>query len=302
MIRKLIIDCDPGLDDALALITAAKIKTIDVLGITTVAGNACIENTSRNALDLVNQIGWNIPVIVGAAHPLHRDRILSREKTGLGEVKLNRSNKDFYNISAEDFIYNKALELGGELEILALGPMTNIAKTLLKYPDIKKHIKSITFMGGAIEKGNITEHSEFNIYVDSHAANIVFESGILLNMVTLDITKKSPVNKTYVDYFKELNTPDGELIANILAAIHTRECIYEENCIEVHDLVTLAVFLIPDLVKTRKFKINIEIKNKKNLGMLILDYRAISDVEKNINMTTDIDSAEFKKWFKAIHC
>lgn len=302
MVRSIIIDCDPGLDDSIALIAAHKISDIEVVGITTAAGNASLENTSKNALNLLHTIRWELPVVVGAEHPLIRERKLSNRKTGIGEVVLEESNKEFHKIDVTDFIYEEAKKYDGNLEILALAPMTNIAKTLIRYPDIKTLIKSITFMGGAIREGNITPSAEFNMYIDPHAADIVFKSGIPLTMIGLDVTRKAFLTLEDIDYFRVFDNIHSKLTAELLLAIHNRECLFGENAIEIHDAVALAAMVLPGLVKKRKFGVSIEVNNKQSLGMLLLDYRNISDEEKNIDVAIDIDGDMFKHWIKELNC
>lgn len=302
MTRLIIIDCDPGLDDSIALIAAHKIQALNVVGITTTAGNASLENTSKNALNLLHTIGWELPVVIGAEHPLIRERKLSNRKTGIGEVVLQESNREFYNMDVTDFIYEEAKKHEGNLEILTLAPMTNIAKTILKYPDIKPLIKSITFMGGTTREGNITSSAEFNMYIDPHAADVVFKSGIPLTMVGLDVTKKAFLTLEDIDYFKILNNVHSQLTAEFLQGIHDRECLCGENAIVIHDTVALAVMVLPDLVKKKKFGVSIEINNKLSLGMLLLDYRNIPDEEKNIDIAIDINNDMFKHWIKELNC
>lgn len=302
MTRPIIIDCDPGLDDSIALIAAHKIQALNVVGITTTAGNASLENTSKNALNLLHTIGWDLPVVIGAEHPLIRERKLSNRKTGIGQVVLQESSREFHDMDVTDFIYEEAKKYDGNLEILALAPLTNIAKTILKYPDVKSLIKSITFMGGTMRQGNITSSAEFNMYIDPHAADVVFKSGIPLTMVGLDVTKKAFLTLEDIDYFKIFNNVHSQLTAEFLQGIHDRECLCGENAIEIHDAVALAVMVLPDLVKKRKFGVSIEINNKQSLGMLLLDYRNIPDEEKNIDIAMDINNDMFKHWIKELNC
>lgn len=302
MERPIIIDCDPGLDDAIALIAAHKIQDINIVGVTTVAGNASLLNTSKNTLNLLDTIGWELPVVMGSPHPLFRERRLSNKRTGLGQVVLEESNREFYQVDVTDFIYQEAKKYNGNLEILAIAPLTNIAKTIIAYPDIKPLIKSITFMGGTTKEGNITPSAEFNLYVDPHAADIVFKSGIPLTMVGLDVTKKACLTIEDIDYFKIFNNSHSRLVAELLNSIHNRECLFGENAIEIYDVVALAVMFVPELVRTRSFNIRIEKCNKQNLGMLIFDYRNINETQSNINIAIDIDIKKFRHWFKALIC
>lgn len=302
MKRPIIIDCDPGLDDAVALILAHKVEDIDVLGLTTIVGNASVENTSRNALNILDTIGWNIPVIKGANQPIGRERKLPNKRKGLGHVVLQESERELYNINAVDFIYNEALKHNGQLEILAIGPMTNIANTLLKYPDIKKLIKSITFMGGATGTGNITPWAEFNMYVDPHAADIVFKSSIPLTMVALDVTKRAFLTLEDTDYFLSCNNIHSRLFADILLAIHKRECLWREDAIEIHDAVAFIAMILPEIIKKKKFHVSIETNNKGSLGSILLDYRNIPESDKNMDISVDIDVEKFKSSLKKLVC
>lgn len=302
MVRSIIIDCDPGLDDAMALILANKIQDIEVVGVTTVAGNASLKNTSKNALNLLYTIDWELPVVIGSEHPLIKERSLSNKKTGIGELVLQQSNREFCKIDVSDFIYKEAKKYDGNLEILALAPMTNIAKTIIKYPNIVPLIKSITFMGGTMGRGNITPSSEFNMYVDPHAADIVFKSKIPITMVGLDITRKAFLTIEDIDYFKSFNNIHSKLIAEILLLIHNRECFCGDKVIAIHDVVALAAMVLPQLVNKTKFCLSIQLDNNKSLGMLLLEYRNISNDEKNIDIVTDIDINMFKDWIKRLNC
>ncbi|WMM24611.1 nucleoside hydrolase [Tissierella sp. MB52-C2] len=302
MKRPIIIDCDPGLDDAAALVLAHKVESINVLGLTTIVGNASMENTSRNALNLLDAIGWDIPVAKGASQPLARERKLSNKRNGLGKLVLQESEKQFYNIEAVDFIYNEATKNNGQLEILSIGPMTNIANTLLKYPDVKNLIKSITFMGGTTGAGNITPWAEFNMYVDPQAADIVFKSSIPLTMVGLDITKKAFLRLEDIEYFSSLNNIHGTLLSNIFLAIHNRECLWGENNIEVHDAVAFITMILPEIIKKKKFNVSIETNNKEALGSILLDYRNMPEEDKNIDVAVDIDIEGFRSFIKELVC
>lgn len=299
MKRKILIDCDPGFDDALALIAAYKIKEVDIIGVTVTAGNASLKNTSKNALNLLDTLQWDIPVSLGAPRPLVIKRDLSHEKTGIGSIKLEDSTNVFHSSEALDYIYEMAKKHEGDLEILALAPMTNIALALKKYPDLKRMIKSITFMGGTMSMGNIRPWAEFNVYVDPHAADIVFNSGIPITMVGLDITRKAVLTLEDIDYFKSLNNFYGDLISLFLQGIHSRECLFEESGIEVHDLVALYAMIYPEDIKKKRFRIFIE-KHIDKQGMLILDYRNVPEIEKNIDIATYIDSENFRQWVKEL--
>lgn len=297
MKRKILIDCDPGFDDAIAITASHKIEEVDIIGLTVTVGNASLKNTSRNALNLLDTLGWNIPVALGASKPLVRDHVFADEKTGIGNVKLSPSINKFHTKNASDFIYECAKKYEGDLEILAIAPMTNIAMALTKYPDLKDKIKSITVMGGTSGKGNIRPWAEFNVYLDPHAADVVLKSGIPITMVGLDVTNQASIMTEDIDYFKGLNTIHGDLIGDLLQAIYDRECLFEENTVFVHDLVALYSMIYPENIRTKKFKVHID-KGEENPGMLILDYRDVPPEEKNVNISIAIDVGSFRQWIR----
>lgn len=297
MKRKILIDCDPGFDDALAIIAAHKIKEIDVIGLTITAGNASLKNTSKNALNLLHTLGWDIPVSLGASGPLEIERNLSHEKTGIGDVKLKESKNEFHSKIAMDYIYEMAKEYEGDLEILALAPMTNIALALEKYPDLKNMIKSISFMGGTMVKGNIRPWAEFNVYIDPHAADMVFKSGIPITTIGLNITRKATIMYEDIDYFKGLNTVHGDLTGALLQGIHDRECLFDDGIIEVHDLVALYSMIYSEALNTRNFRIFVETGNE-NRGMLTFDYREVPEGEQGVNVGVRLDNEIFRQWVK----
>lgn len=295
--RKILIDCDPGFDDAIAITAAHKIKDIDIIGLTVTAGNASLNNTSKNALNLLDTLGWDIPVSLGAPAPLVISRELSDEKSGIGNIKLKTSTNKFHPHGAINFIYESAKKYTGELEILALAPMTNIAMALKEYPDLKDMIKSITVMGGTTGAGNIRPWAEFNVYFDPHAADIVLKSGIPITMVGLDITNEAAIMIEDIDFFKGLNTIHGDLVGELLEGIYARECLLGECSVFVHDLVALYSMIHPEDIRTKKFKVHIE-KGEENQGMLILDYRDVRPREQNVNIAIGIDVGRFRQWIK----
>jgi purine nucleosidase len=194
-VRRVIIDTDPGTDDALALMMALNSPDLDVQGITTVGGNATLAHTTRNALRLMEYLGAvGIPVAVGAARPMHHSFTYAYHfhgSAGLG-VRLPAPKSKVHAAPAVQLIHDSVSAFPKEVIILAIGPLTNIAKVLLKHPNLSEQIADIVVMGGAVEvPGNITPHAEFNIYDDPWAANIVFSSGVPITLVGLDVTHQT---------------------------------------------------------------------------------------------------------------
>lgn len=294
MKRKIIIDCDPGLDDSLAIVAGSKIKEIDILGLTTTAGNTSLKNTSRNALNLLDSLGWNIPVVLGAEEALETKINLSDENKGFENIKLKESKNSFYSKNAVDFIYENTKKYEDQLEIFSLGPMTNMAIALEKYPDLKKMIKSISFMGGSLDKGNIRPWAEFNLYVDPHAADIVFKSGIDITMLGLNITEKEILEKEDIEYFRALKTRHGDLAAMFLEAICKKQSCFGKNYMLAHDLVAFYAMVHPNKIKTKKSKVSIE-KNFEKRGKL-----KFGKDGEDINIAMEIDKEDFRNWIKAL--
>lgn len=305
MKKPIIIDCDTGTDDAIALICAHLCKEIDVIGITTVSGNVELDYTSENTLNLVDEIGWNIDVVKGKAKPLSRDLITASHihgRTGLGDVVLKRSTRGFYDEEVASYIYKKAKENNGEMSILTLGPMTNIANAILRYPDIKDFIKEIVFMGGSLKGGNVTSVAEFNIYVDPEAANIVLESGIPLTMVGLDVTEKVIMTETDRDYFKEFNNPHANITAKILDFMFKRSERFGREGALMHDGLALASMVLPELLKKEKHYARVETEGKITTGMVVVDKRRFAKDKKNVDIALDVDVNMFKSWMRDLIC
>ena len=193
--RLIIVDCDPGIDDALALLFLFKnLSGCTLLGITAVAGNVGVELTSLNAIRICTLAGITVPVYAGAGVPLSgytRTAAAVHGADGLGGVSLPAG----YGLQADSAQRVPAQRCGrtlyGELEILALGPLTNLARAMLTDSAFTSRLKGITLMGGALEGGNVTPHAEFNIFADAEAADVVYQSGVPITMVGLDVTRKA---------------------------------------------------------------------------------------------------------------
>lgn len=213
-----IIDCDPGTDDIFALMLARNIKCFDVKAITAVAGNVELKHTANNALCLSDFLDWNIPVAEGAELPLCgqlNTAALVHGANGMQGYTLPVAKKQFAGIPAWDLIYNIALKENGKLEIIAIGPLTNIATTILKYPQIKHLISKITVMGGGFMFGNTTSASEFNISVDPLAAQIVLESGIPVYLCPLDVTYKAYITENEIQHISLMNKKETDFLVKI---------------------------------------------------------------------------------------
>lgn len=189
---KLIIDTDPGIDDAMAIFHAAASPDIELVGLTTIFGNVTVETATRNALRLVEAAGLNIPVAQGAVQPLVLPLIKPSAhvhgKEGFGDIPAERPKGQQVDETAAEFLIRMAREHAGNLVLCPIGPLTNIAQAIQMDPDFVRNVSRIVIMGGGIKGGNITEFAEANIYHDPHAAEVLFASGARVEMIGLDVT------------------------------------------------------------------------------------------------------------------
>lgn len=299
-----IIDVDTGTDDAIAIVCALQHQDVfNIKGITTVAGNVPLENTSNNTKNLVDMLGYhNIPIVKGADSPLKRELkcAISHGNSGLGDVILPISNRPFHKETACDFIYHTAQECAGELIILATGPQTNLALTLQKYPDIKHLIKHVYIMGGCLVGGNMTQASEFNAYVDPEALKIVFDAGIPTTMVGLDVTLQLSLPEWLVSEIGSINTPEAHIVHEIISYSlrYNKQVGYEEA--NLHDVAAFASIVVPEIFTLKPHYIEVETEGRITRGMTVADFRNVyPEHEKNILVAEDIDVDEFWKWLLA---
>lgn len=295
----ILIDCDPGVDDTLAIYLALSHKEFDVKAITVVGGNVSLDKTASNALNLVDYLGFDVKVAKGASGPLMRSLTIAdyvHGESGIGDVVLPASKKSFYEKDAVDTIKEEVDNANGELHIIALGPLTNIAVALLKYPEIKDKIKHITLMGGAARGGNTTPAAEFNIYVDPEAAKKVFESGIPLTMVGLDATHKSYLTGEEVDNLAK-NYKSDKVKTAIKLLKYTEELCknYGHDGIVMHDPTAVAAVMDPSVIMCNKYHVDIETVGEVTRGKTVVDMDDVKKLDKNVNVALDTDRQKFVK-------
>lgn len=300
--RPFLIDCDTGTDDAIAIMAALYEPKIDVVALTAVNGNVQLKYTSRNTLDLVDYLGFtDKPVGVGADEAFNMrwnyhgsDRSTHGAK-GLGPLSLPTTSRAFYERTACELIYEKAQEFGGELEILAVGPLTNIAVAILNHPDLKALVKHIWIMGGAARGGNVTPTAEFNIWVDPEAARVVFKSGIPLTMVGLDVTTKAILNEEDEAIIRSLNTKAGNFTADLLKFMFERRDAGHEDAL-MHDALALAAAVCPECLETERYFVDIECTGEYTYGNTYVDFRNRTGKPANADVALKIDLPKFKEW------
>lgn len=299
--RKIIIDTDPGQDDAVAILLAlGSPKEIEVLGITAVAGNVPLELTQKNARMICELAGRpDIPVFAGSKNPLAK-RLVTAEhvhgKTGLDGPTLPDPKMPLQEKHAVDFIIETLrAQPAGSVTLCPLGPLTNIASAFNQAPDIIEKVQEIVLMGGAyFEVGNITPAAEFNIYVDPEAAEIVFKAGAPITVMPLDVTHKALVTKARNDAFRDLGTPVGIAVAEMTDFFerYDKEK-YGSAGAPLHDPTVIAYLIKPKLFTGRFINVEIETKSVLTRGMTVADWWRVTDREPNAMFMGDIDADGF---------
>ncbi|QFT63629.1 nucleoside hydrolase [Roseivivax sp. THAF30] len=299
--RKIIIDTDPGQDDAVAILLAlASPEEIEVLGITTVAGNVPLELTTKNARIVCELAGKpDTRIFAGCDRPLGRDLVTAEHvhgKTGLDGPTLPEPTMPLQDRHAVDFIIDTLREEPeGSVTLCPLGPLTNIATALDRAPDIGPRIKEIVLMGGAyFEVGNITPAAEFNIYVDPEAAKQVFGCGAPITVMPLDVTHKALVTKPRNDAFRALGTPAGIAVAEMTDFFERFDKEkYGSEGAPLHDPCVTAYLIKPELFSGRHINVEIEITSELTLGMTVADWWGVSGRPPNATFMGDLDADGF---------
>lgn len=299
--RKIIIDTDPGQDDAVAILLAlASPEEIDVLGITCVAGNVPLDLTSKNARIICELAGrTDMPVYAGCDQPMGRTLVTAEHvhgETGLNGPVLPDPQMLLQDGHAVDFMIDTLRrEDSKSVTLCPLGPLTNIARALQKAPDIADRVQEIVLMGGAyFEVGNITPTAEFNIYVDPEAADNVFRAGIPVTVMPLDVTHKALVTKSRNDAFRELGTPVGTAVAEMTDFFERYDkAKYGSAGAPLHDPCVIAFLIDPELFSGRHINVEIETTSELTLGMTVADWWAVTDRPKNALFIGDLDADGF---------
>lgn len=298
MKREIIIDCDPGIDDTIALMMAFKDPSIQVIGLTTVFGNASVEITTNNALILNDYFKFNVPVYKGAAVPLfhpHKYQSIVHGPNGLGNVDFPVPTSKVSPKYAWDAIYDEAKKRGKSLTILALGPLTNVAIAILRYEDLKEYVKEIIIMGGSATKGNAKPFGEANVVNDPYAMQVILNSQIPVTMVGLNATETTRMTEAeHKQIFTDASKIDP-LIVRILAHYKGVQGMYGDNGMVIHDAATMAVVLHPEWSTSRFYHVDVETTQNSMYGRTIVDIRKHSKLVKNCTVVETIDRAQYLK-------
>jgi purine nucleosidase len=299
--RKIIIDTDPGQDDAAAIMLAfGSPGELDVLGITTVAGNVPLSLTSRNARIICELCErTDIKVFAGADRPITRKLVTAEHvhgKTGLDGPTLPEPTMLLQAQHSVDFIIETLRrEPEGTVTLCTLGPLTNIGLAFQKAPDIVPRIRELVMMGGGFfEGGNITPAAEFNIYVDPEAADIVFRSGVPVVMMPLDVTHQLLTRKDRVKRMAEIGTAPAKAMVEMLEFFERFDIEkYGSDGGPLHDPTTVAYLLKPELFKGRDCNVEIEVASELTVGMTVVDWWHVTERKRNAKVMRYVDADGF---------
>lgn len=295
----IILDCDPGHDDAIALILALASPELDLKAVTTSAGNQTPEKTLRNALRILTLLQRNdIPVAGGAVKPLMRELIIADNvhgESGLDGPELPEPNFAPQQCNAVELIAKTLRESAEPVTIVATGPLTNIALLLTSHAELKPKIARIVIMGGAAGLGNWTPAAEFNIYVDPEAAEIVFQSGLPIVMAGLDVTHRAQIMSEDIERFRQLDNPVAAVVADLLdffMEYHKQEKWGFQGA-PLHDPCTIAWLIKPSMFTCVERWVGVETQGKYTQGMTVVDYYSLTNNAPNTTVMMDIDRQAF---------
>ncbi|MEN1969910.1 nucleoside hydrolase [Lentibacillus sp. N15] len=295
--RNIIMDCDPGHDDAIAIILAAAQPKLNILGITTVSGNAELEKTTINALKICDLVGLHdVSVSKGAGQPLVRIRETAPSihgDSGLDGPELAEPSRSWSDEHGADTIIRLVKEASEPVTILPTGPLTNVALALSKAPEIKDNIEEIILMGGGTF-GNWTPSAEFNIWADPEAAKIVFNSGIQTVVMGLDITHQALATRNVIEEISQIDNPVAKIVGELLEFFATTyKAQFDFDSPPVHDVLTVAYCVAPELFQIEDVNIAIETKGEYTAGTMLVDLHHTTGREINAKFGLKLDIEGF---------
>ena len=298
MSTPIILDCDPGHDDAIALLLAVASPEVNLLGVTTVAGNSTLDKTTLNALKVLELSGQkHIPVAAGAPRPLVRDLVIADRihgKSGLDGPDLPDPTMKPVTSHAVDFLAETIMGSDQPVTLVPVGPLTNIALLLNRYPEVFGNVSRVVSMGGAVGTGNYTPAAEFNIYVDPEAALRVYDSGVPITMIGLDVTHQALLDETHAELLRSMGRA-GRFVAELLDFFIAN---YPRHGTEgagapIHDAVAVANVIWPDLVSTVDCNVTVDTQSELCRGRTVVDRWNVTGKPANAQVGVSLSGKRF---------
>ena len=307
MTARIIIDCDPGVDDAVAILLAAGAPEVEVVAITTVAGNQTLAKVTENARRVAAAAGLDVPIAAGCDRPLVREQVLAGEihgETGLGDVRWPEPVRELDSRHAVDLITAEVMAHPGEITLVPIGPLTNIAMALRTEPAIVQAAAGVVLMGGSYTRGNTTPAAEFNIFVDPEAAAAVFSAGWQVTMVGLDLTRQVKVTADLIARMRQLDTPAARLVLDTMAFYNSAigQLAREADTADggdvpvkagsLHDPAAVAYVIDPGMFSASDAIVAVETAGEFTYGMTVTDFD-LRGRAPNAVVPTRIDAGAF---------
>ena len=292
MKRNIVLDCDPGHDDAVAILLAGKNPNLNLLGISVVAGNQTIEKTARNALNVATFLGINVPIAIGCEFPMVRERVICAAihgESGLDGFEFPNYGDKFDKRHGVQLLIDSVMN-NDKVTIVATGPLTNVAMAIKLEPKILERLDEIIIMGGSVDNGNTSPAAEFNIMCDPEAAHVVFSSGVTVRMVGLNVTRKVIVTPEVVDRMEKINNKASDMFVKLMRVFNgNQRKTFGVAAGPLHDPATIASIIDRDLIKWQKMNVVIDISHGPSYGRTNCDVFDYLHAPHNAYVAMDID-------------
>lgn len=294
--RKIIIDCDPGHDDAVAIMVAAVAPNLDLLALTVEAGNQTLEKTGRNALNLADYLHLSVPVALGANHPLKRTPMTCAAihgESGLDGFIFPKYDRQFDKRDAVTLMKDILLE-NDKVTLVPTGPLTNIALLLINHPEVKSHIDEIVLMGGSIGYGNVSPAAEFNILCDPEAAEVVFNSGLVVKMMGLDVTRRVLLYPKVLERMNKIGNHVSDLFYALMKTFNSNQKkIFGFEGAPLHDPATIVYLIDPTVIALKKMNVVIDVSGGPSYGRTNCDQFGYLHQKENAYVAIDINVEKY---------
>lgn len=304
--KQMILDVDTGIDDALAIAYAVSAPELELLGVTTGFGNVSVEEATGNTQYVLEQLGaGHIPVVPGCAEPLLRSPLKGKSvffhgEHGLGELPLQSPRAGTADLHAADFIAAQARRLPGQVTLVTVGALTNLALALMKEPELPRLLARVVVMGGAVSvAGNVTPAAEANVYADPEAAELVFQAGLPLTLIGLDVTMQAVLRPSDVAAWRSRGTPAGgfftglcDFYMNAYARFHPTL-----NGCALHDPLAVGVVIDPTFVETTPLHVQVDLEGRESIGRTVADRRPKPERPPNMDVALTVDAGRFVTHF-----